>query len=216
MSEERSEHGHIERIDRALFDLRHDQKWSVDRIMALSANIIEMSIALRDLLAFVAGTPNQGHTSIQVTAVELKPQEIPMPPIDHMQDLQLPSSTVRAKLSVVNPRKADGSRVTSVTWSSSDESQVSLQAIPDSNVQVADPAWVDPGDGTTAPLIDEIDPVDGQANQVFATYANTPLDAGSATITVRASGMADCDVKVTYSDPPLGHFAITAVQAAEE
>jgi hypothetical protein len=143
-----------------------------------------------------------GHTNIHVTAVELK-QEEPMPPtVDHMPPLQLPASTLRAKLSVVDPRNAGGTRLTSVTWSSSDEAQVSIEAIPDDTVKDENGAEV-------------LDPVDNLPLAVFSTYGNTPLDAGEATITVKAAGMADCDIVVKYSDPPVGHFAIVGVQAPE-
>jgi len=143
-----------------------------------------------------------GKLSIHVTAVELKPEDSEMPPIDHMPPLQLPSSTLRAKLSVVDPRKANGSRVTSVTWSSNNPTALPLEAIPDSTVKDAD--------GN-----DVLDPADNQPLLVFATYANTPLDEGEGLVTVRAAGMADCDIAVKYSDPPLGHFAITGVESPE-
>jgi len=215
MSEEHaSKQDTLNKIARDLFELRHDQRWAIDRLTTLSSNVQEMGWALKALLDFVSSGGGIGHTTIHVTAVELKPEESHMPPIDHMPLLQLPSSTVRAMLSVSNPRKADGSRVTSVTWSSSDESQVSLEAIPDSTVKVPDPNWVDPGDGSSAPLVDFID-TDGLPNSVFATYADTPLDAGDATVTVKAAGMADCDIEIKYSDPAVGHFAITGVQVPE-
>lgn len=162
-------------------------------------------------------TPSLSRTTIHVVGVELKRKENePMPPVDHMPPLQLPASTVRAKLSVVNPRKPDGSRVDSVTWTSSDETQLPLEAIADSTVMGADPNWVDPGDGSSAPIIELLDPADSLPLKVFSTYANTPLDEGQGTVTVRSASMADADILIKYSDPPVGHFAIVAVEAAEE
>lgn len=160
--------------------------------------------------------------SIHVEAIELKPAKEPppmTPPTDHMPPLNLPASTLRALLSVVDPRKADGSRVTAVSWNTSDAAQLPLEAVADSTVKIPDPTWVDPDPTAVppnvAPLIDKLDAVDGLPLLVFKVYANTPLDAGSGLVTVGAEGMADADVQVTYSDPPVGHFAITAVQAAE-
>lgn len=159
-----------------------------------------------------------GRMQIQVTAVELKPEVeevIPMPPVDHMQPLQLPSSTVRAKLAIVDPRDASGQRVTSITWSSSDSSQVSLESIPEDTVKIPDPNWVDPGDGSSAPLVEKLDPTDSLPLKVFSVYANTPLDAGKATVTANAAGVAPCDIEVAYSDPPVGHMAINAMVVPE-
>lgn len=143
-------------------------------------------------------------TVIHVTAVELKPEDPTMvpPTTDHMPPLQLPSSTIRARLAVVDARKADGSRVTSVTWTSSNLAALPLEAIPDSTVKDAEGNEV-------------LDPNDGQPLLVFSTFANTPLDEGEGLVTVRSPGMADCDIVVRYSDPPVGHFAITATEAPE-
>ena len=142
-----------------------------------------------------------------------------MPPIDHTPPLDLASSSVRAKLSVVNPRLPDGSRVPSVTWSTDDETELPLEAAPDAIAQIPDPAWVDPGDGSTAPLIDWLDP-DGTPNKVFSVYANTPLtpDPGTkadGTVTCSAPGMASIDKLVRYGDAALGHFTLVATEAPE-
>lgn len=160
-----------------------------------------------------------GHTAIHVISVNPDGEEIPMPPIDHMPDFTLPSTAVRAVLAVVGAKKADGSYASSPTWSTSDESVLPLEPIADSVVTGPDPNWVDPGDGSTAPIIPIMDE-NGQQIPVFKTYANTPLtpepgEKVSGTVTWKAAGMADVDIKVVYGDPALGHAAITAGEAAE-
>ena len=148
-------------------------------------------------------TQGRGHTSIHVVQVQLEPKENLMPPIDHMPPVQLPATTLRARLSVVNPRKADGTRVASVTWRTSNPTDLPLEAIPDSTVLDELGAEV-------------LDPVDNLPLKVFSTFANTPNEiSGEGTITVAALGMVDCDVKIAYSDPPLGHFALVTVETPE-
>lgn len=151
---------------------------------------------------------------IHVAAVELTQKESHMSSIDHMPPINLPASTLRALLKVVGSKKADGAYATGVTWTSSDETQVSIEAIADTNAQTPDPAWVDPNDGTTAPLIDLLDEA-GNPVPVSSCYANTPLDTGTATVTVKAAGMTDADIVVSYADPAQGHFAIVASEASE-
>lgn len=159
---------------------------------------------VRELLRRIPGEAHRrGRFTIHVVEVELKLKEDPaMPQTDHMPPIQLPASTLRAKLQVVDPRKADGTRVTSVSWTSSDNSQVALEAIADDVVKDADGNPV-------------LDTNDQQPLNVFSVFADTPLDSGKATITVSSAGMADCDIVVGYSDPPVGHFAISATAVPE-
>lgn len=162
-----------------LFALRHDQQWLIDRVVALTEAVLRLTAEI--------GT-RPGSNSIHVAALELK--ETHMPPVDHAPDLQLPSSSVRALLQIVNPVAADGTPFTGpITWTSSDDSQLPLEAVADST-----------------------DPNGARIAQVFA---NTPLDAGTGVVTAAADGFASCDIKVTYSDPPVGHFAITGAVAPE-
>ena len=160
--------------------------------------------------------------TIHVVAVEVgrKPnKEVQMPPVDHMPDFTLPSSSIRAVLAVVGPKKADGSYATSPIWSTSDATTLPLEAIPDSVVEGPDPSWVDPGDGSTAPIVPLLD-ANGLQAPVYKTYANTPLTPAEGTsvgalVTWSAPGMADVDLRVVYGDPALGHAAITAGEAPE-
>lgn len=170
-----------------LFKLRHDQQWLIDRVINLTGTINDQTAVLLRLLAAEEGSQS-GHNSIHVTALELK--ETSMPPVDHAPDLQLPSSSVRALLQIVNPIAADGTPFTgSITWTSSDDTQLPLEAVADST--------------------------DANGARVAQVYANTPLDAGTGVVTASADGFASCDIKVTYSDPPVGHFAITGGVVAE-
>jgi hypothetical protein len=163
------------------------------------------------LVALLRAPQGNGHTNIHITEVQINcHKENPMPPVDHMPDFILPSSSVRASLSVVGPKLSDfatsGKYAVSPTWKSSDETTVSLEAIPDS-------VALGP-DGN--PLTDE----NGNQIPVYSTFANTPLtpDPGtavSATVTWSATGMADCDIKIVYGDPAVGHAAITSSQVAE-
>ena len=157
------------------------------------------------------GVPSRSNpATIHVTEVQLKERE--MPPVDHMPPLQLPTVSVRARLSVVDPRKADGSRATNPTWKTSDETQLPLEALPDTTAKDVDGNEI-------------LDPVDGLPLTVFQTFANTPLTAeevealpekvAGGTVTWSAPGMADVDIRINYSDPPLGHAAITAAEAPE-
>lgn len=146
-----------------------------------------------------------------IHVVNVKLSEDPMPPVDHMPDFTLPSTSVSAGLSIVNPRKPDGSSVTSITWSSSDDATLPLEQVADTTIQIPDPNWIDPGDGSTAPLVDV---------PVYNVKALTPLkpDPGvfvSGVVTAEAAGMVNVDIKIVYGDPPLGHMAITAAVLPE-
>jgi hypothetical protein len=113
-----------------------------------------------------------------------------MPPIDHAPDLQLPSSTKRALLQIDNPRSVDGSAFAgAITWTTSDETQGPLEAVADTT--------------------------NADGNRVAQVFGNTPLDAGEFTVTASGEGFASCDIKVKYSDPPVGHFMITGSVADE-
>lgn len=173
----------------------------VDEIHSLRRHLDRRLDEIEDALPPAMG---QGHTVIHVVAVELR--EDPMPSVDHMPDFTLPSTSVRAVLAVVGPKKADGSYATNPTWGTSDPVTLPLEAIPDS-VAV---------DAEGNPILDD------QGNQipVYKTYANTPLTPGegekvSGIVTWKATGMADVDIKVIYGDPALGHAAITAGEAPE-
>jgi hypothetical protein len=144
---------------------------------------------------------HHGTTTIHVVAVSLREDPPVAPtPIDHMPDLQLPSSTVHAVLAVVGPQLAsstDASPVyaTSPIWTTNNPEALPVEVLPDSVVT----------DEAGEPVLDAA----GNQIPVFKAKALTPLDEGSGTVKWSANGMADVDIKVTYSDPPVGHAAIT-------
>jgi hypothetical protein len=156
--------------------------------------------------------PQVGHMMLHVTAVELKPQENEMPaPVDVTPELSLPATSVRGKISVVDPRRPpNNERVTSVTWSLSDESEPGageLALAPDDTVKDENGNEV-------------IDPTDNLPLNVYSVFANTPLeppDGTRASFKVKASapGMADCTKVVSYGNAPVGHFTMVGVEAPE-
>lgn len=163
--------------------------------------------AERIATALEAQPPSEGdgRTNIHVVEVQL---EDPMSParVDHMPDFTLPSTSVRAVLAVVGPKKADGSYASNGGFTTSDETTLPVEALPDS--------FALDSDGN--PILD----AEGNQIPVYRTYANTPLtpepgEKVSGTVTWRSGGMADVDIKVVYGDPALGHAAITASEAPE-
>jgi hypothetical protein len=190
-------------------DQDHGQQARRDPVVKAAQIVAEVwDRRLGEIVAALKKKPEpDGRTNIHVTSVELKRTEAsPMPPIDHMPDFTLPSISVRAGLAVVGPKKADGTYATGGAWSTSDESALPLEAVADSTA-------VDP-DGN--PILDE----SGNPIPVYNVIANTPLEPAAGetaggTVTWKASGMADVDIKVIYGDPALGHAAITASQLPE-
>lgn len=190
----------------------HPEPECCDRLVAELRGIRD---ELHRLIPPVVG---EGHTNIHVVGVELKPQEVPVSPIpvDHMPDFTLPSVSVRAKLAIVGPKLPGfataggpnfGKYAPSVTWSTSDESALPLEAIADDVVR-------DPVSGD--PIVDE----NGNQIPVYMVHANTPLEpapgeTAGGVVTAKAAQMADVDIKVTYGDPAVGHMAITAAQDTE-
>jgi hypothetical protein len=150
-----------------------------------------------------ARVPVAPRNIIHVVSVETS-KEIPVPPVDHMPDFTLPSTSVSAGLALVNPRYVDGTRVppTTISWETSDATALPIEVLPDSTVKDAADA-------------DVLDPADGLPLNIHNVLARTPLtpapgDKVEGVVTAKAAGMFDVDIKVVYGDPALGHMAITA------
>lgn len=174
--------------------MAHHHVGYLDRLEHLLEQLVREFMQLKD-------RHHHGHTTIQVVEVSLVEDPPMTPPTDHMQDLQLPSSSVHAVLAVVGPQLASSSDAnpvyaTNPTWSTDNPDQLPLEPVADS-ILTED-------DGVTPKL-------DAAGNQipVYKVKALTPLDEGSGTVTWSAAGMASVDIKVKYSDPPVGHAAIT-------
>lgn len=196
-------------------------EWRLDMI---EGHVQKIAERLEDVWRAVM--PNRlGSLPIHVTEVQFSKEKC-MPPIDPLlPPLNLPSSSIRAKLSVVNPRLPDGSRVRSVNWNTSSDEILPLSQVPDNTVKILDPDWVDPDPAADPPnvhpLIEAKDPVDGEPLLIFSTFANTPLTPEPGTkvsgiVTVSAPGMASAQKPVTYGDPAVGHFDIVSQEAPEE
>lgn len=148
------------------------------------------------------------HSTIHVTSVDFG-KGTAMPPVDHMPDFGLPATNLSAGLAVVNPRLADGTRVPppTISWETTDSTVLPIEVLPDTTVK-------------DAAGNDVLDPADNLPLTVHNVLARTPLtpppgEKVEATVTWKAPGMFDVDIKVTYGDPALGHAAITATQVPE-
>lgn len=155
-----------------------------------------------------------GHTTIHVVAVGPY-QEKPMPTVDHAPDFRLSSANNFAILAVVGALLPNGDYVgTDVdSWTTNNTSNP-LVELPDGIVTEADPNWVDPGDGSTAPQVPKLD-AQGRQIPVFYIQVNTPGDDGNDTITWSAPGMASCDIHVIWATPPVGHVMISPSEKPE-
>ncbi len=193
-------HQHASDTDRILYEIER-----VRLLLNEFENVERLLTEIRDAVKVPGGA---GHTVIHVTSARYDPHKeaVPMPNIDHMPDFVLPASNIDAGLAVVNPRRADGSRVEpgQETWSTSDAMSLPFEVLPYTKVLDQDGNEV-------------LDPKDNLPLHVFNVRARTPLtpDPGvvaSGVITWKALGMFDVDIKVAYGDPALGHAAITATQ----
>ena len=187
---------------------------NTDRILHETKLIREDIAAVKkEVLAIKAKLPTLGRMPIDVIEVNVDTQGTPMP-TDTLPDFKAPSTSVSVILQTTNPRLTDGSRtpVTFSSWRTSDDVTLPLQEMPDDTVKIPDPNWVDPGDGTSAPLVEALDPIDNLPLLRHRVRALTPLsplpgDAVSAIVTLSAPGMWDSARKIAYGDPALGHFS---------
>ena len=162
--------------------------------------------AIADAIKGLGAKAGAGRFSLHVTEIQVTEDTMPSA-TDHTPQLDLASSSVRAKLSVVDPRLANGQRVTSVTWSTDDETELPLEAAPDDTVKDAEGNEV-------------LDPTDQLPLSIFSVFALTPLSPADGaradgTVTCSAAGMASIDKKITYGDAADGHFTLVGVEAPE-
>ncbi len=170
-----------------------------------------------------------GHATMHITSTHVDPnKEGPMNPnlpADRMPDTIFPASNIDAGVAISNPRYADGSRVPSGAgiWSISNLTEagaLEVEALPDTVVMVADPSWVDPGDGSTAPKVPQVD-ADGLPNLVFNARVKTPLVPPRGTkvggdVLWSAPSMYLVVANITYGDPELGHAVMSVVAIPDE
>jgi hypothetical protein len=174
--------------------------------------------AILELLQSIPAPASVPRPTIQLVLVDVDVHKEKLAVTDHSQPIQLPSVSVRALLRIVDPRKADGSRVTDYAWSTSDATQLPLEAAANDTAKDVDGNEI-------------LDPTDNLPLTVFQTYALTPLSqddidalpatpdgspkSAGGTVTAKSAGMADVDIRVSYNDPPLGHAVITGGVAPE-